>query len=64
LDAHLALDARGCRPVCPLPPLYVTGYGGLLSESLIHVWASQAMLTIYETWKTNETYYDDTTFFQ
>jgi len=32
-------------------PLYTplgTVYGGLLSESLNHVWASQAMLTIYE----------------
>ena len=29
-------------------PLHATGYGGLLSESLNHVWASQAMLTMYE----------------
>jgi len=32
-------------------PLYTplgAVYGGLLSESLNHVWASRAMLTIYE----------------
>jgi len=32
-------------------PVYTplgTVYGGLLSESLNHVWASQAMLTMYE----------------
>jgi len=32
-------------------PLYAplgTVYGGLLSESLNHVWANQAMLTMYE----------------
>jgi len=32
----------------PMLPLHTTGYGGLLSESLNHVWASQAMLTMYE----------------
>jgi len=41
-----SLDARGLRPVCP--PLHATGYDGLLSESLNHVWASQAMLAMYE----------------
>jgi len=32
-------------------PLYtplVTVFGGLLSDSLNHTWASQAMLTMYE----------------
>jgi len=28
--------------------LHATGNGGLLSENLNHVWASQAMLTMYE----------------
>jgi len=28
--------------------LHATGYGGLLSESFNHVWASQAMLTMSE----------------
>ena len=46
-DGHLALDARGRHPVCP-PLLHATKYGGLLSESLNHVWASQAMLAMYE----------------
>ena len=32
----------------PLYTLMCTVCGGLLSESLNHVWASQAMLTIYE----------------
>jgi len=38
-------------------PLYAplgTVYGGLLSESLIHVWASQAMLTMYEIEKSTK----------
>jgi len=30
------------------PPLHVTGYGGLFSESFNHVWASQAMFTMSE----------------
>jgi len=45
LDAHLALDIRGRHP---FSPLHATEYGGLLSESLNHVWASQAMLTMHE----------------
>jgi len=48
LDAHLALDARGRRHVFPPPPLHVTGYGGLFSESFNHVWTSQAMLSMSE----------------
>jgi len=35
-------------PLAP-PPLHACGYGGLLSESLNHVWASQALFTVYET---------------
>jgi len=30
------------------PPLHATGGGGLLSETLNHVWASQARLTMHE----------------
>jgi len=32
----------------PLCTPLATGYGGLLSESLHHLWASQATLTMYE----------------
>ena len=47
--AHLALEARGRLPVWSPPrPLHTTGYGGLLSESLNHVWTNQALLTMYE----------------
>ena len=46
----------------PLYTLLGTVYGGLLSESLNHVWASQAMLTKYEI--ENKTYYEGTTFLQ
>jgi len=45
LDAQLALDAWGRRTVCS-PIVYTplgTVYGGLLSENLNHVWASQAI---------------------
>jgi len=30
------------------PPLDATGNAGLLSENLNHIWASQAILTMYE----------------
>jgi len=43
-----SLDARGRHPVPPLCTPLGTVYGGLLSEGLNHVWASQAMLTMYE----------------
>jgi len=47
MDAHLALDTRGHRHVCPplCSPLG-TIYNGLLLESLNH--ASQVMLNMYE----------------
>jgi len=37
-----------CMPEFEPPPLHATGNAGLISENLNHVWASQALLTMYE----------------
>jgi len=49
LDAHLVwIPGAVAQFASPLYTPLGTVYGGLLSESLNHVWASHATLNIYE----------------